>query len=96
MGILENTIAHLVLNDHVSALKSLNNLGELFKENEWDLFANYYYVLAVCGARSGNSDAVSKNLSSAFSMESDIDLKNKAVNDLEFRSYSDAVQAAMN
>ena len=24
-------------------------------------------------------------------MESDIDLKNKAVNDLEFRSYSDAV-----
>ena len=53
-------------------------------------------VLAVCGARSGNSDAVSKNLSSAFSMESDIDLKNKAVNDLEFRSYSDAVQAAMN
>ena len=76
-------------------LKSLNNLGELFKANE-DLFANYYYVLAVCGARSGNSDAVSKNLSSAFSMESDIDLKNKAVNDLEFRSYSDAVQAAMN
>ena len=90
------SIAHLVLNDHVSALKSLNNLGELFKANEWDLFANYYYVLAVCGARSGNSDAVSKNLSSAFSMESDIDLKNKAINDLEFRSYSDAVQAAMN
>ena len=77
-------------------MTSLNKLEELFKANEWDLFANYYYVLAVCGARDGNSNAVSKNLSTAFSMESDIDLKNKAANDLEFRNFSDAVKSAMN
>ena len=90
------SIANLVLGDHSSAMTSLNKLEELFKANEWDLFANYYYVLAVCGARDGNSNAVSKNLSTAFSMESDIDLKNKAANDLEFRNFSDAVKSAMN
>ena len=67
-----------------------------FMEKEWDMFANYYYVMAVYGARSGNSDAISKNLKTAFSMDSETDLKNKAVNDVEFRNYSDAVQSAMN
>ena len=88
-------IAQLVMSDNEGAKKTLDALGGLFKENEWDMFAGYYYVMAIYGARSGNSDAISKNLKTAFSMESDTDFKNKAVNDVEFRNYSDAVQSAM-
>ena len=89
-------IAQLVMGENEDAKKTLDALGALFKEKEWDMFANYYYVMAVYGARSGNSDAISKNLKTAFSMDSETDLKNKAVNDVEFRNYSDAVQSAMN
>ena len=89
-------IAQLVMGENEDAKKTLDALGALYKEKEWDMFANYYYVMAVYGARSGNSNAISKNLKTAFSMDSETDLKNKAVNDVEFRNYSDAVQSAMN
>ena len=73
----------------------MDSLGKLFENNEWDLPANYYYVLAICAARDGNSSAITKNLNTAFSMDYEIDLKNKAVNDLEFKDYASAVEAAL-
>jgi len=35
------------------------------------------------------------DLNTAFSMDYEIDLKNKAVNDLEFKDYANAVQDAL-
>ena len=89
------SIANLVLGNASDAKSSMDSLGKLFKNNEWDLPANYYYVLAICAARDGNSSAITKNLNTAFSMDYKIDLKNKAVNDLEFKDYASAVQAAL-
>ena len=89
------SIANLVLGNASDAKSSMDSLGKLFKNNEWDLPANYYYVLAICAARDGNSSAITKNLNTAFSMDYEIDLKNKAVNDLEFKDYASAVQAAL-
>ena len=73
----------------------MDSFGELLENNEWDLPANYYYVLAICAARDGNSSAITKNLTTAFSMDYRVDLKNKAVNDLEFKDYASAIQAAL-
>ena len=89
------SIANLVLGNASDAKSSMDSLGELFENNEWDLPANYYYVLAICAARDGNSSAITKNLNTAFSMDYEIDLKNKAVNDLEFKDYASAVEAAL-
>ena len=89
------SIANLVLGNASDAKSSMDSLGKLFENNEWDLHANYYYVLAICAARDGNSSAITKNLNTAFSMDYEIDLKNKAVNDLEFKDYASAVQTAL-
>ena len=89
------SIANLVLGNASEAKSSMDSLSKLFKNNEWDLPANYYYVLAICAARDGNSSAITKNLNTAFSMDYEIDLKNKAVNDLEFKDYANAVQDAL-
>ena len=89
------SIANLVLGNASDAKSSMDSLGKLFENNEWDLPANYYYVLAICAARDGNSSAITKNLNTAFSMDYEIDLKNKAVNDLEFKDYASAVEAAL-
>ena len=89
------SIANLVLGNASEAKSSMDSFRELLENNEWDLPANYYYVLAICAARDGNSSAITKNLSTAFSMDYRIDLKNKAVNDLEFKDYANAVQAAL-
>ena len=89
------SIANLVLGNASDAKSSMDSLGKLFENNEWDLPANYYYVLAICAARDGNSSAITKNLNTAFSMDYKIDLKNKAVNDLEFKDYASAIQAAL-
>ena len=89
------SIANLVLGNASDAKSSMDSLGKLFENNEWDLPANYYYVLAICAARDGNSSAITKNLNTAFSMDYEIDLKNKAVNDLEFKDYTSAIEAAL-
>ena len=89
------SIANLVLGNASDAKSSMDSFGELLENNEWDLPANYYYVLAICAARDGNSSAITKNLTTAFSMDYRIDLKNKAVNDLEFKDYASAIQAAL-
>ena len=89
------SIANLVLGNASDAKSSMDSFGELLENNEWDLPANYYYVLAICAARDGNSSAITKNLNTAFSMDYEIDLKNKAVNDLEFKDYASAIQAAL-
>ena len=89
------SIANLVLGNASEAKSSMDSFRELLENNEWDLPANYYYVLAICAARDGNSSAITKNLSTAFSMDYRIDLKNKAVNDLEFKDYASAIQAAL-
>jgi len=89
------SIANLVLGNASDAKSSMDSLSEVFENNEWDLPANYYYVLAICAARDGNSSAITKNLTTAFSMDYRIDLKNKAVNDLEFKDYASAIQAAL-
>ena len=89
------SIANLVLGNVSDAKSSMDSFGKLVENNEWDLPANYYYVLAICAARDGNSSAITKNLTTAFSMDYRIDLKNKAVNDLEFKDYASAIQAAL-
>ena len=89
------SIANLVLGNASDAKSSMDSFGKLVENNEWDLPANYYYVLAICAARDGNSSAITKNLTTAFSMDYRIDLKNKAVNDLEFKDYASAIQAAL-
>ena len=48
-----------------------------------------YYLAAIVGARTNNSGDVTSNLTKAISMNSD--LKNKALNDLEFVKFASAI-----
>ena len=48
-----------------------------------------YYLAAIVGARTNNSGDVTSNLTKAISMNSD--LKNKALNDLEFAKFASAI-----
>ena len=53
--------------------------------------AKAYYALAIVGARSGNANDVTNNLKKAIA--EDPSLKEKALTDLEFRDFADAVRS---
>ena len=55
-----------------------------------DKNATTYYLLAIVGARTNNSDAVSTNLKKAVSMDGA--LKAKAANDIEFAKFASIVK----
>jgi tetratricopeptide (TPR) repeat protein len=62
---------------------------ELDKITDGDLAAEAYYLKAVVGARQGRRSKVTDNLKEAVAKDSD--LKDRALGDLEFTKYADAV-----
>ena len=90
------SVAHLVLGDSNSARKALDMIASTRPDNGSPIPGDWYYLVAICDARDGNSQGVTNNLKKAFAGESDYDLKSKVVNDVEFINFSDAVKAAMN
>lgn len=83
---VENTfnrgLAQLLNNDYQNALTSFEEAIEM--END---FALAHYAAAVASARLQQADGVTEHLSEAVAI--DPSLKEKAMNDLEFRDYAD-------
>lgn len=78
-----NAAVAQICNNNLSAAKST-------LEAIADKDAMTYYLLAIVGARTNNSNAVSTNLKKAVSMDNS--LKAKAANDLEFAKFAEIVK----
>lgn len=78
-----NAAVAQICSNNLSAAKSTL---EAIKDKD----AITYYLLAIVGARTNNSDAVSSNLKQAIAKDST--LKAKAINDLEFAKFASVVK----
>ena len=85
-------ILYIMMGDLEAAKKEMSSVRELLKKNGWEETGGIDYANAVISAREGNASGVTSNLKAALSKG---DFKERAINDLEFRNYSDAVQNAM-
>ncbi len=79
----------LLLNGNYSGAR--NTLGEVTKSDK--LGAEAYYLIAIASARENRVSDVASSLKAA--VEKDPSLKDKALNDLEFNKYADAVAQAV-
>jgi len=72
--------------------KEFTNAKTAFKDatDKDNTYAKAFYGLAIVGARTANEAEVTSNLKSAIAQDSS--LKEKALTDLEFRNYADAVR----
>jgi tetratricopeptide (TPR) repeat protein len=77
-------LVNLLLDDYDNAQSSLDDASEAEA-----IAADSYYLKAVTAARQKSVDGVVKNLTEAIKLNSD--LKDKALNDLEFVNFADAV-----
>ena len=84
-----------MMGDLEAAKKEMSSVRELLKKNGWEETGGIDYANAVISAREGNASGVTSNLKAALSKDESGDFKERAINDLEFRNYSDAVQNAM-
>ena len=82
-------LALLLNKDFENAATAFGNASE--KDSD---FAMAYYGSAIAAARLGNDMDILKNLKSAI--DADPNLKEKALNDLEFRKYAAQVAQALN
>ena len=73
--------------------KEFTNAKTAFKDatDKDSSYAKAFYGLAIVGARTSNATEVTNNLKSAIDQDSS--LKEKALTDLEFRNYADAVRS---
>ena len=78
-----------LLNGDYTAAK--NTLGEVANSEKVGAEANY--LIAIASARSNNTSDVVSSLKAAI--KKDPSLKDKAINDLEFTNYTDAVAEAV-
>ena len=81
-------LAHLLGDNFDGANREFNKIN-----NSSSLSAHAAYYLAVTAARSNNDSDIIPNLKAAVSI--DVALKEKALNDLEFSNYADAVAEAI-
>lgn len=81
-------LAYLLTKDYTQA----NNAFDAAKDDE-GASALAYYLSAVTAARQGDANAVQSNLTE--SVKANADMKQKALNDLEFRNFADQVAAAV-
>lgn len=81
-------LVNLLLDDYDNAQSSLDDATE-----EEMISAEAYYLKAVTAARQKSVDGVINNLKEAIELDSD--LKDKALNDLEFVNFADAVAQAV-
>lgn len=79
-------LALLLKKEYSNAKTALTDAAE--KDSS---MAKAFYALAIVGARTGNESEVTNNLKKAIAEDSS--LKEKALTDLEFRNYSDAVRS---
>ena len=80
-------LAHLLGDNYISASREFNKVKNV------SLSAHAAYYNAVTSARSNNVNDLKSNLKAAVSKDND--LKEKALNDLEFSNYADAVAEAI-
>jgi hypothetical protein len=81
-------LAYLLSKDYTQANSAFDSA-----KDDADFGAKAFYLSAVTAARQGNASAVGSNLKEAVS--ADPDMKQKALNDAEFRNYADAVATAV-
>ena len=81
-------LAHLLGDNFDGANREFNKIN-----NSSSLSAHAAYYLAVTAARSNNESGIMSNLKAAVSI--DVALKEKALNDLEFSNYAEAVAEAI-
>ena len=81
-------LAHLLGDNFDGANREFNKIN-----NSSSLSAHAAYYLAVTAARSNNESGINSKLKAAVSI--DVALKEKALNDLEFSNYADAVAEAI-
>ena len=81
-------LAHLLGDNYISASREFDKV-----KNVSSLSAHAAYYNAVTSARSNNVNDLKSNLKAAVSKDND--LKEKALNDLEFSNYADAVAEAI-
>ncbi|NNE54911.1 MAG: hypothetical protein HKN32_02745 [Flavobacteriales bacterium] len=81
-------LAYLLTKDYTQA----NNAFDAAKKDE-GAAALAYYLSAVTAARQGDAALVQSNL--AESVKANADMKQMALNDLEFRNFADQVAAAV-
>ena len=63
------------------------------KESGYETKGGNAYAMAICAAKGGDSDGVTKYLKEAIAINEY--WKERVANDLEFRDHSDAVKEAM-
>ena len=88
-------ILYIMMGNLEAAKKEMASVRELLKKNGWEETGGIDYANAVISAREGNASGVTSNLKAALSKDESGNFKERAINDLEFRNYSDAVQNAM-
>ena len=85
---IDKGLAYLLSGDNTQASAAF---GQVSDENGLDGAA--YYLMAVSAAREGNAVEVGSNLKKA--VDADPSLKDKALNDLEFGNFANAVNEAV-
>ncbi|RED97948.1 tetratricopeptide repeat protein [Marinoscillum furvescens] len=84
----DHGLAHLLGGEYSAAKSTLGNVTSSEKVG-----AQAHYLIAVASARENNAADVTSSLKAA--VEKDPSLKDKALNDLEFTNYADAVAKAV-
>ena len=94
-GMWRRGIMKVMMGDLAGAKSEMTSLRKRLAEMKIEEQGGLDYVHAIISAREGNATGVTSHLKEALSKDNG-DLKERLVNDLEFKDFSDAVNAAMN
>jgi len=94
-GMWRRGIMKVMMGDLAGAKTEMTSLRKRLAEMKIEEQGGLDYVHAIISAREGNATGVTSHLKEALSKDNG-DLKERLVNDLEFKDFSDAVNAAMN